>query len=854
MRHFVLVSIAFVCCVVLGSTPLSAQQPVLAAVDAGTLRQMLTMVRQSPSSIVLGTTLLQRRRPAMDMNTVVVVPTSHGDSIVPVADIDVYFSGASGAVRTPLVLVYNRNTDSIYVFAEAGSDVRSMAPVSCGVNDGDVPPVAAPDVLNPVALASKPLLQLDLAVETDDVFYATVGGTVDKAQAYLAALYTTVSALYEDEIHVTIHLSSVRIWTGDPADPYQAKGDPFKLRDAMVPYWKNNYNTVKRDVFQGLTASTWGGGGFGYFDGLCGKNGDFGFSTASIKATDNLSSFGFVYDVYIVAHELGHNFNAVHTHDCYWAPPIDTCIAADGISAGCLSAGQKPLPNLGSIMSYCANTNLDAGRGYSMRMTFLPRVIALMRQTAEAATCLKEPVEATVRLVRPRGQEVFAAGDTTSIRWRSSSEVGQLDLAYSRDAGRSWESIATFVDAVNEQYLWTLPDICSNTMLVRVSQSTKSGTADTSLQVFTIQQSSDPTGLVAWYPFNATTNDSASCGYYPLTGAATFGTDRSNTNGRAVQFNGTSSLTAKNFIADFTTFTTGFWFQVNDGSGGQPFVGHNREEGPSLYTYLWQGTLGAAIYFVGEGVPFQIWANALSASVWYHAAVVYTGSTALIYVNGSLVSSVPKTGVMLKNTTPLYVGARKNSEYVRGALDDVRIYRRALSATEISELANELAAPPAAPALLEPADKSSDVVAPWTMRWTPPATATMYRIQIGASSDFTTVAPLVDEANRTTTSYTASSLLPGTIYYWRVMARNSAGWSGWSPTWSFTTPGVLSSVEEESALGPVDHEEIFDQIGRIVATSSTGNVDRSLLRNGIYISIQHRGARTIARPFVALPE
>lgn len=854
MRHFVLLLTAFVSCVALGSTVLSAQQPALAPIDTASIRQMLTVVRESPPTIVLGTTLLQRRRPAMDKNSVVIVPTRNGDSIVPMADIDVYFSGASSAVCMPLVLVYNRNTDSIYVFTEVATDTRFVAPASCGVRDGDVPPVSPPDVLSPIVLASAPLLQLDLAVETDDVFFATVGGTVEKAQAYLAALYTTVSALYEDEIHVTIHLSNVRIWTGDPADPYQAKGDPFKLRDAMAPYWKNNYNTVKRDVFQGLTASTWGGGGFGYFDGLCGKNGDFGFSTASVKATDNLSSFGFVYDVYIVAHELGHNFNAVHTHDCFWAPPIDTCVATDGISTGCLLAGQKSLPNPGSIMSYCANTNLDAGRGYTMRMTFLPRVIALMRQTAEAATCVKEPAEAMVRLVRPRGQEVFAAGDTTSIRWRSSLDVGQVDLAYSRNGGQTWESIAAFVDAASEQYLWTLPEICSNTMLVRVSQSTKSGTADTSLRVFTIQQVNDPTGLVAWYPFNATTNDSASCGYYPLTGAATFGADRSNTDGRAALFNGTMALSAKNFVADFTTFTAAFWFKVNDVGGVQTFVGQNWEEGPSFYTYLWQGTLGAAMYFVGEGVPFQIWANALSAGVWYHAAVVYTGSTALIYVNGSLVSSVPKTGVMLKNTSPLYVGARKNAEFVRGALDDVRIYRRALSASEISELATALAAPPTAPLLLEPADKTSDAIAPWTLRWTPSATATTYRIQVGATSDFATVAPLVDESNLTTTSYAASTLLPNTVYYWRVMARNSAGWSGWSPTWSFTTTGVVSSVDEESDFGTVDHEEIFDQIGRVVATSSNGSVHRSLLQSGIYLSIQHRGPRTIARSFINLSE
>jgi hypothetical protein len=828
---------------------LEAQQPVARQLDAATRQALLPQLRQAPASIVVGGMPLQRRRAAMDKKTMVIVPTAHGDSAVPIAEVDVYFSGAGTSTISPLVLVYDRSTEAMSLFGGESGDVAAHLPISCGVSDGDAPPVVPPAAMDPVVLASKPLLQLELAVETDDTFFAMVGGTVEKAQTYLAALYTVVSALYEDEIHVTIHVSNVRIWTGDPADPYQAKGDPFKLRDAMAPYWKNNYKSVKRDVFQGLTASTWGGGGFGYFDGLCGKNGDFGFSTASVKATDNLTSFGFVYDVYIVAHELGHNFNAVHTHDCYWAPPIDTCIAADGISAGCLPAGQKPLPNPGSIMSYCANTNLDAGRGYTMRMTFLPRVMALMRQTVEAAVCVQEPPTPTLRLVSPRGNEVFEAGDTTTIRWRASSEVDQVALAYSRNGGATWVGIASFVDARAEAYAWELPEICSNAMLVRIVQLTNTSVGDTSIRTFTVTQPNDPNGLVAWYPFNGTTNDSAPCGYYPLEGVATYGADRSNTSGRAVTLNGTSSLVAKNFVADFTTFTAAFWFKVNDVNGVQTFLGQNWEEGPSFYTYLWQGTLGAAIYFQGEGVPFQIWANGCTPGLWYHVALVYNGSAAQIFVNGALVSTVPKTGVLLKNTTPFYVGARKNTEYMRGALDDVRIYRRALGASEISKIASELASPPPTPMLLAPTNTVIDLVAPITMQWTPCANAWFYHVQVGTRSDLAPSSRVVDDSNSTTTSFTTTTLAPATTYHWHVRAGNAAGWSDWSPTWSFTTGGV-SSVSDDITNDPVDHEEIYDQLGRLVATSVTGAANRTSLGDGLYMSVEHRGPRIFARSFI----
>lgn len=77
---------------------------------------------------------------------------------------------------------------------------------------------------------------------------------------------------------------------------------------------------------------------------------------------------------------------------------------------------------------------------------------------------------------------------------------------------------------------------------------------------------------------------------------------------------------------------------------------------------------------------------------WAHLALVYNGSTMRLYRDGLEIASRGHAGSILSETTPLVLGAGDNggaiSEHVNGILDDVRLYNRALSASEIQELAS----------------------------------------------------------------------------------------------------------------------------------------------------------------------
>ena len=76
--------------------------------------------------------------------------------------------------------------------------------------------------------------------------------------------------------------------------------------------------------------------------------------------------------------------------------------------------------------------------------------------------------------------------------------------------------------------------------------------------------------------------------------------------------------------------------------------------------------------------------SALSTTQWSHLAIVFNGTAAQFYVNGALVSTQSLSATITARTNPLRLGADADtSQYYRGLLDDVRIYSRAQTATEI---------------------------------------------------------------------------------------------------------------------------------------------------------------------------
>jgi cysteine-rich repeat protein len=90
-----------------------------------------------------------------------------------------------------------------------------------------------------------------------------------------------------------------------------------------------------------------------------------------------------IWDVMVVAHELGHNFGSEHTH-CY-APPLDHCYNAE---PGCWGGAESLPSGGGTIMSYCHQ--LPGGLS-NVSLTFGTTVSQVLRNGAENGVCIGPP-------------------------------------------------------------------------------------------------------------------------------------------------------------------------------------------------------------------------------------------------------------------------------------------------------------------------------------------------------------------------------------------------------------------------------------------------------------------------------
>lgn len=87
--------------------------------------------------------------------------------------------------------------------------------------------------------------------------------------------------------------------------------------------------------------------------------------------------------------------------------------------------------------------------------------------------------------------------------------------------------------------------------------------------------------------------------------------------------------------------------------------------------------------------------------------------------------------------------------------------------------------PPAAPVLVTPVNNASDIPVTPLLVWNAVSGASGYRLQVSAFSSFSTL--WVDDSNITAAQYNIKNgvLAYNSLYYWRVKAKNSAGWGNY---------------------------------------------------------------------------
>jgi hypothetical protein len=255
---------------------------------------------------------------------------------------------------------------------ELGSD---REPVCAGWQLPAGQPVPDPRLGSSQLLAATtvvPIYEAKLAIETDTQFHALFGN-LTAAQTYLTSILGAVSNRYREQVGVILtyvyvgYHTTTDVWvTPDTGGGTSAMLTEFQQKWATfggAPVAANTYHYVSGANL---------GGGTAFYYGVCdpfscyGVSGNIGGNTPLPVVQGSLT-----WDFVVIAHEIGHNFGALHTHE--YCPPIDRCAPA-GKFGPCQT--QQTCTNQGTIMSYC---HLCVGGMNNITTSFHPQSVTDMR-------------------------------------------------------------------------------------------------------------------------------------------------------------------------------------------------------------------------------------------------------------------------------------------------------------------------------------------------------------------------------------------------------------------------------------------------------------------------------------------
>jgi glucose/arabinose dehydrogenase len=213
-----------------------------------------------------------------------------------------------------------------------------------------------------------------------------------------------------------------------------------------------------------------------------------------------------------------------------------------------------------------------------------------------------------------------------------------------------------------------------------------------------------PPGLVAAYGFNegsgATTADASGNSHTGTISGAAWSTQ--GRFGNALSFDGVNDwvTAADSPLLDLTTgMTLEAWvFPTAHGNGTWRNVIMKERPGGEAYNLYSNVDLNVPQVWIDPNA--NTWLDArgtsqLPLNAWTHLAATFNGSTLILYVNGVQVGSRAVSGAILTSTGALRIGGNSVwGEFFQGRIDEIRVYNRALTPSEIqTDMATAIGGP-----------------------------------------------------------------------------------------------------------------------------------------------------------------
>lgn len=204
-----------------------------------------------------------------------------------------------------------------------------------------------------------------------------------------------------------------------------------------------------------------------------------------------------------------------------------------------------------------------------------------------------------------------------------------------------------------------------------------------------------PAGLLARWPGDGDTVDVAHGRNGSLGGDAAFSTGQV---GEAFALDGSGDTVAIPDDPDWTLrrgdFTIDLWTKLTATPGSAAFMAHSQGGGlnPKWLFWLNGGYLTLDVDDPSQAIEVVRSPWSPTMDQWYHLAVTRSGNRFRLYIDGVQVASASNTFDIPDPAAALTIGSAESDFWVNGLIDEVELYRRALSGDEISTIHDQGAA------------------------------------------------------------------------------------------------------------------------------------------------------------------
>ena len=222
-----------------------------------------------------------------------------------------------------------------------------------------------------------------------------------------------------------------------------------------------------------------------------------------------------------------------------------------------------------------------------------------------------------------------------------------------------------------------------------------------------------PGGLVGWWKLNQSTGIAPIESSQKSHGTATLINDPYWTGQGEIGMNGDDAIKFSTTDLNTDQGAIAIWAYANEFASSEQYIlGHQDPNSNNLIQLYTNNTNGSLSLGLGNNHALATGITNLTQETWYHLALVWDQGTYTLYINDTAISTGPYTPftelnsfIDLGNTG--ITNSRTNG--FKGFFDELRIYKKALTAIEIADLASDTGTVTnTAPVLASISDKTID--------------------------------------------------------------------------------------------------------------------------------------------------